>query len=169
MASILIKLLIDMWLAGNVHESFALVLSMLQAAILQPDTSYRTRVYDLLYNLSMHAHMIEVEEMVGSASDTGHAESSRKGLCGEALLRAMGYYRPQPDGGRFVVPREQQVCISSSSATPVSLGGSLAALSGFMNVKPLVQEVCGSLVTLVDVELLAVGAAGRLWLQGQLP
>lgn len=118
MASILIKLLIDMWLAGDVHETFALTLSMLQAALRQPDTTYRTRVYDLIYNLSLHAHMIETEEGAGGPAggpieaDLCHADSGSKRLSGEALLQDMGYYRSQLNGSRFVLPLAQQVRVS---------------------------------------------------------
>lgn len=59
MASVLIKLIMDMWIAGNPQETFALVFSMLEAALRQPDAQYRIRVFDMLYNLSLHGQMIE--------------------------------------------------------------------------------------------------------------
>lgn len=58
MASILIKLVMDMWLEMPAHESLPLVLDMLQATLEGGDVACRTRVFDLVYNLSLHAHVM---------------------------------------------------------------------------------------------------------------
>ena len=56
-ASILIKLLMDMWIAGDPQDTFALVLSMLQAALAQPDTPFsHTRLRPSLQPLAACAH-----------------------------------------------------------------------------------------------------------------
>ena len=74
-ASILIKLLMDMWLAGTPQSTFAPVLTMLQAALRQQDLLHRSRVFDLVYNLSLHAHMIESDNP-GAPAATDSARSS---------------------------------------------------------------------------------------------
>ena len=77
MASILIKLMVDMWLDMPAHTSLPLVLSMLQAALLEGDVACRTRVFDLLYNLSLHAHaMVPLE---AGDSDSGPASPRSDG------------------------------------------------------------------------------------------
>jgi hypothetical protein len=79
MASILVKLLMDMWIAGDPHDTFALVLSMLQAALTQTDAAFRMRAFDLLYNLSLHAHMIESESPGASVARDGDSARSSAG------------------------------------------------------------------------------------------
>lgn len=58
MASILVKLVMDLWLEIPAQESQPLILSMLQAALQQPETAFRVRVFDLLYNLTLHGHVM---------------------------------------------------------------------------------------------------------------
>jgi hypothetical protein len=91
-ASILIKLLMDMWLAGTPQATFGLVLSMLQAALRQPDPLHRARVFDLVYNLSLHTHMIESDSPAGAAVPTDSARSSG-GAAAQAA--AIGGFAPQ--------------------------------------------------------------------------
>lgn len=124
MASILVKLLIDMWLAGNVHDTFALVLSMLQAALRQPDTTFRARVYDLVYNLSLHAHMIESDADNGDGGAPEGGDSARPSRADPGALAAMGADEPAGQGSPFCIPRDarvrrrssQQHCCSQSGA-----------------------------------------------------
>jgi hypothetical protein len=66
MASIVVKLIIDMWLQADPVESFALMLPMLRTVLAQQDPIYRVRAFDLVYNLSLHAQMIEP---VGGSSE----------------------------------------------------------------------------------------------------
>lgn len=72
MASIVVKLIMDMWLQADPVESFALMLPMLRAALAQQDPIYRVRAFDLVYNLSLHAQMIE--PVGGSSSGGGGQE-----------------------------------------------------------------------------------------------
>lgn len=94
MASIVVKLIMDMWLQADPVESFALMLPMLCTALAQQDPIYRVRAFDLVYNLSLHAQMIEP---VGSSSGGGSAGESQEGapsVTTPSLKR--GYRRMQP-------------------------------------------------------------------------
>ncbi|KAL2632070.1 hypothetical protein R1flu_016756 [Riccia fluitans] len=57
-ASVLIKLLIDMYLADPLMAA-PLTLSMLQGMLTSPSTSVRVRAFDLILNLGVHAHLLE--------------------------------------------------------------------------------------------------------------
>ena len=136
MASILIKLLLDMWLAGNVHDTFALVLGMLQAALRQPDTTFRVRVYDLVYNLALHAHMIESDAAEGGAPEG--CDSARPSRAGAEALAAMGADEAAAQGSPLCIPRGVRVrsCCSLHPAARAPRG----SLTGtFCKVKPSVS------------------------------
>jgi hypothetical protein len=106
MASILIKLVMDMWITGSPLESFALILSMLQATLQQPDTQYRTRVYDLLYNLSLHVHMIESESLTPTA-DSARDSSGQHSVSGSMAPKLLTFVAAS---GRSSSARQAQFC-----------------------------------------------------------
>lgn len=91
MASIVVKLIMDMWLQTDPAESFALMLPMLRGALAQQDPIYRVRAFDLVYNLALHAQMIEP---VGGSTGGGSVGGSQDA----ALLRPpqRSYKRMQP-------------------------------------------------------------------------
>lgn len=82
MASILVKVVMDMWLHSDPRDTLALMLPMLTAALRQPERTYRTRVFDLLYTLSLHAQMIEPVPVSDQGAAGGLAESSVGGSGG---------------------------------------------------------------------------------------
>lgn len=73
MASILVKVTMDMWLQGEPRETLQLMLPMLTAAMRQPERTCRVRVFDLLYSLSLHAQMIEPVTVSGQGDAAGAA------------------------------------------------------------------------------------------------
>ncbi|GBG92191.1 hypothetical protein CBR_g54636 [Chara braunii] len=72
-ASVLIKLLIDMYMADK-RAASPLTLSLLQGMLASPSPAIRTRAFDLLLNLAVHAHLLEplqVEEHTGALAGPG--------------------------------------------------------------------------------------------------
>ena len=109
MSGVLIKLVVDMWIAGDPRETFALILAMLQAALKQPDAQYRIRVFDLLYNLSLHAHMLESDsgsQLTDSARS--HTRSQTTALA-PGLLRFGGASGRDSRGWTAFLPPEPAV------------------------------------------------------------
>ncbi|GMH07937.1 hypothetical protein Nepgr_009777 [Nepenthes gracilis] len=56
--SVLVKLVIDMYVL-NSHSAAPLFLSMLEEMVSSPRLSSRTRAFDLILNLAVHAHLLE--------------------------------------------------------------------------------------------------------------
>lgn len=57
-ASVLIKLVIDMYMADS-RTAAPLALSMLEGMLSSPQLTARTRAFDLILNLGIHAHLLE--------------------------------------------------------------------------------------------------------------
>lgn len=57
-ASVLIKLVIDMYMADS-RTAAPLALSMLEGMLSSPQSTARTRAFDLILNLGIHAHLLE--------------------------------------------------------------------------------------------------------------
>jgi hypothetical protein len=66
---VLVKLLVDLWLATPPREAAALVAPLLHAALREAAPARRARAFDLLYNLALHAHMLEPEAGFGTGGE----------------------------------------------------------------------------------------------------
>lgn len=71
-ASVLIKLVIDMYMADS-QTAAPLALSMLEGMLSSPQLTARTRAFDLILNLGIHAHLLEP---MLSEDQSGVAEES---------------------------------------------------------------------------------------------
>lgn len=56
--TILIKLIMDMYIEHGANVAYMLVLQMLHTALHSADVSVRLRVFDVIYNLSLHSLMM---------------------------------------------------------------------------------------------------------------
>lgn len=101
MASILVKVVMDMWLHSDPRETLVLTLPMLTAALRQPERTYRTRVFDLLYTLSLHAQMIEPVP-VSDQGATGGSGGGGSGSLSHASPMGAHLERLQPEITRDV-------------------------------------------------------------------
>eukprot|EP00892_Ulva_mutabilis_P009493 jgi/Ulvmu1/6916/UM031_0123.1 len=108
MASILVKVVMDMWLQEDPAETLMLMLPMLTAAMRQPDRTARVRVFDLLYSLSLHAQMIEPvasSDPGGGAAAAAAAAAGAEGrpAASPAHLRRLQPSVRQDSGGGLAV------------------------------------------------------------------
>jgi hypothetical protein len=71
MACIVVKVIMDMFLSTEPHECLFLMLPTLRAALRQPDRTFRARVFDLIYNLALHAQMIEPSPSNATSQEGG--------------------------------------------------------------------------------------------------
>lgn len=55
---VLIKLTMDLWLAGGPEAAAPLALRLVQQALQQPLPAHRARAFDLIYNLSLHGSLL---------------------------------------------------------------------------------------------------------------
>lgn len=85
---ILMKLLMDLWVAAGPLGSFTLVLRMLRAALRSAQPRVRARAFDVLYNLAAHGAMLRTE-----------AEEEALAAAGAQPLTAVAWQvRGEPDG-----------------------------------------------------------------------
>jgi hypothetical protein len=77
-ACIVVKLLVDLWLATPPAEAAALAAPLLHAALAEAAPARRARAFDLLYNLALHAHMLEPDSN-GHGGVAGTAASGAAG------------------------------------------------------------------------------------------
>jgi hypothetical protein len=81
-ACIVVKLLVDLWLATPPAEAAALAAPLLHAALAEAAPARRARAFDLLYNLALHAHMLEPDSNGhGSVAGTAGSGAAPKLLC----------------------------------------------------------------------------------------
>ncbi|GMH33520.1 hypothetical protein BSKO_01354 [Bryopsis sp. KO-2023] len=57
-ATLLVKLIMDLYLKAGEKVSYPLVLQMLQHNLEDPDPATRARAFDIIYNLSLHSQML---------------------------------------------------------------------------------------------------------------
>ena len=120
MTSILIKLLLDMWLAADARATFSLCLAMLVATFDEDDPTFRIRAFDLLYNLSLHAHMIEPHDPTTSEAaipkeGRGSKAAGAKAAAGyerQVAPRIVSFAAADSHGGapQPYLPAAAQVC-----------------------------------------------------------
>ncbi|MCO5609247.1 hypothetical protein L7F22_063471 [Adiantum nelumboides] len=117
--SVLIKLIIDMYMADPVSAS-PLTLSMLEGMLGSSTVAVRVRCFDLILNLGMHAHLLEPMQMeeqsaLGEESieasallaSVGPFAASKRGLNLEEAFRAeerLELMRPQESSSTFKAP-----------------------------------------------------------------
>lgn len=70
----MIKMIIDMYIELGPNISYVLILDMLSKSLKESQNRYRSQVFDIIYNLSHHGHMLtEISKEIEISVETKEA------------------------------------------------------------------------------------------------